>query len=117
MVCSLSNPEMAVSALSRTLEQRCLLSLEPWTGSFGSLSNPELAVSALSRTLDWQCRFTLEPWLPLKWCWTPLLSSWVHAPLVLTAHLTLSNSVVSRAVPVGNVSWILFQEGRSSNFS
>jgi len=53
---------MAVSALSRTLEQRCLLSLEPWTGSGGSLSNPELAVSALSRTLDWQCRLSLEPW-------------------------------------------------------
>jgi hypothetical protein len=48
VVCSLSNPELAVSALSRTLEQRCLLSLEPWTGSVGSLSNPELAVSALS---------------------------------------------------------------------
>jgi hypothetical protein len=26
-------------------------------------------------------------------------------------------SVVSCAVPVGNVSWILFQEGQSSNFS
>ena len=25
--------------------------------------------------------------------------------------------VVSCAVPVGNVSWMLFQEGRSSNFS
>ena len=51
VVCSLSNPELAVSALSRTLEERCLLSLEPWTVSVGSLSNPELAVSALSRTL------------------------------------------------------------------
>ena len=61
VVSSLSNPELAVSDLSRTLEQRCLLSLEPWTGFVGSLSNPELAVSALSRTLDWQFRFTLEP--------------------------------------------------------
>jgi len=25
--------------------------------------------------------------------------------------------VASRVVPVGDVSWILFQEGRSSNFS
>jgi hypothetical protein len=28
-----------------------------------------------------------------------------------------SHHVVSCAVPVGNVSWMLFQEGRSSNFS
>jgi len=32
-------------------------------------------------------------------------------------YLTPSNSVVSCAVPVGNVSWMLFQEGQSSNFS
>jgi hypothetical protein len=46
------------------------------------------------------------------WVWRPLFSSWVHAPLVLALHLTPSNSVVSGAVPLGNVSW-MFQEGRS----
>jgi len=28
-----------------------------------------------------------------------------------------NDDVVSWAVPVGNVSWMMFQEGRSSNFS
>ena len=40
--------------------------------------------------------------------------------LIQFLHFTRHNTqhcVVSRAVPVGNVSWILFQEGRSSNFS
>jgi hypothetical protein len=57
---SLSSPELTASALPRTLVRRCLLSLEPCTGSVGSLSNPELVVSTLSQTLDWQCRLSLE---------------------------------------------------------
>jgi len=43
---------------------------------------------------------------------------------MLTCHKGIRNlmkfkfvsTVVSRAVPVGNVSWTLFQKGRSSNF-
>jgi len=60
-VCSPSNPGLAVSALSQTLNWRCplsnprlavsALSLEPWTGGVCSLSNPGPAVSVHSRTL------------------------------------------------------------------
>jgi len=31
-------------------------------------------------------------------------------------NLVLKSSVVSCGVPVGNVSWMMFQDGRSSNF-
>ena len=57
---SLSNPELAVSALSRTLDRRCrfsnpelavLLSLESWTGGVDSLSNAGPAVSDQFRTV------------------------------------------------------------------
>jgi len=42
-----------------------------------------------------------------------------HPMLPLTAAQNAHHRrfVVSCAVPVGNVSWILFQKGRSSNFS
>jgi hypothetical protein len=42
----------------------------------------------------------------------PLLYSW-RILLLFGWYTLLSNSVVSCAVPVGNVSWMLFQEGRS----
>jgi len=44
----------------------------------------------------------------------------VKTKAVFSSKMKVQNAghnVVSCAVPVGNVSWILFQEGRSSNFS
>jgi len=41
----------------------------------------------------------------------------VNLLILNRAKLILGGYVVSCAVPVGNVSWMLFQEGRSSNFS
>ena len=61
-VSSLSNPGLALFALSWTLNWQCLLFLEHWTSGVSLISNPELAVSTLSWMLDWQCWLNLVPW-------------------------------------------------------
>jgi hypothetical protein len=50
--------------------------------------------------------------------WGLGIVSILRSDLVLEIpNIAVSECVVSWAVPVGNVSWMLFQEGRSSNFS